>query len=50
MNIKHRIQLGNCRTDINSVTVTPIPGEDIYRADTTVLTADNTIFTADYNL
>ena len=49
-NIKHQIILGNCGNDINTDLIS-LPTEDsIYRADTTVLKADNTIYTADYNL
>ena len=47
--IKHQIILGNCGNDINEDLV-PLPQPPYYRADTTVLTADNTEITADYSL
>ena len=48
--IKHRINLGNCENDINSDLVPPTVIDQIYRADTIILKADTTIYTADYNL
>jgi len=48
-NIKYRIGLGNCEPGLNESIYDPLPGDEIYRADTTILTADNTIITADYD-
>ena len=44
---KYRIVLGNCEVSINS-DIIPTPQPPFYRADTTEITADNTILTADY--
>ena len=46
--VKYRIGLGNCLPGINEDFVS-LPEPPYYRADTTEITADNTILTADYN-
>ncbi len=45
---KYRINLGNCEAAINQSVVSPVE-PPYYRADTTEITADNTILTADYS-
>lgn len=47
--IRYQINLGNCREDVNDPIDPSIPSQ-FYRADTTLLTADNTNLTADYSL